>query len=74
MFLCCTYKVHHVPGLSVKRKLSVMTSALRWAFACGSWKPSEEEWTLAGSSVQPEEKDRIRKFVFKKDAKSAMVG
>ena len=32
-----------------------------------------KEWLLGISCVQSEEKDRIMKFVFKKDAKSALV-
>ena len=46
---------------------------IRWAFRCGVWRPTEEQWTLAAQCIQPEEKTRIGKFVFKKDAKSAMV-
>lgn len=47
---------------------------VRWAFRCGSWVPSRSEWTLAARCVQPEEKQRIGRFVFAKDAKSAMAG
>ena len=32
-----------------------------------------KEWLLGTSCVQPEEKERIMKFVFKKDAKSALA-
>lgn len=32
-----------------------------------------KEWLLGISCVQPEEKERIMKFVFKKDAKSALA-
>ena len=53
---------------------SAMTGRLRWAFKFSSWIPTRDQWMLAGSLVQPEEKLRIGKFVFKKDAKSAMVG
>ena len=61
-------------GHGMNRKLSVMASGLRWAFPCGKWQPTEKEWTLSASVIQPEEKDRIGKFVFQKDAKSAMAG
>jgi len=47
---------------------------VRWATRVGSWQPSEIEWTKAASLIQPEEKERIGKFFFKKDAKSSMVG
>ncbi|XP_019741430.1 L-aminoadipate-semialdehyde dehydrogenase-phosphopantetheinyl transferase isoform X1 [Hippocampus comes] len=48
--------------------------SIRWAFRCGSWTPARADWLLAARCVQPEEKDRIGKFVFAKDAKSAMAG
>ncbi|XP_061781987.1 L-aminoadipate-semialdehyde dehydrogenase-phosphopantetheinyl transferase [Nerophis lumbriciformis] len=49
-------------------------ASVRWAFRCGSWTPSSSEWLFAARCVQQEEKDRIGKFVFAKDAKSAMAG
>jgi len=47
---------------------------IRLAFRCGVWKPSAAEWILAMSSVQPEERLRIRRFVFRKHTRSALVG
>ncbi|XP_020615711.1 L-aminoadipate-semialdehyde dehydrogenase-phosphopantetheinyl transferase-like isoform X1 [Orbicella faveolata] len=47
---------------------------VRLAFKFGAWKPTRQEWLLGISCVQSEEKDRIMKFVFKKDAKSALIG
>ncbi|XP_028817879.1 L-aminoadipate-semialdehyde dehydrogenase-phosphopantetheinyl transferase [Denticeps clupeoides] len=47
---------------------------VRWAFRCGSWSPTRSEWLRAARCVQREEKERIRQFVFAKDAKSAMAG
>ncbi|XP_055053472.2 L-aminoadipate-semialdehyde dehydrogenase-phosphopantetheinyl transferase [Misgurnus anguillicaudatus] len=47
---------------------------VRWAFRCGSWVPTRSEWILAARCVQLEEKERIGRFVFAKDAKSAMAG
>ncbi|XP_061775245.1 L-aminoadipate-semialdehyde dehydrogenase-phosphopantetheinyl transferase-like isoform X2 [Nerophis ophidion] len=49
-------------------------ASVRWAFRCGCWTPSSSEWLFAARCVQQEEKDRIGKFVFAKDAKSAMAG
>ncbi|KPP74221.1 L-aminoadipate-semialdehyde dehydrogenase-phosphopantetheinyl transferase-like [Scleropages formosus] len=46
----------------------------RWAFRCGSWTPSRREWLFAARCVQREEKERIGRFVFAKDAKAAMAG
>ncbi|KAH3842146.1 L-aminoadipate-semialdehyde dehydrogenase-phosphopantetheinyl transferase-like [Dreissena polymorpha] len=51
----------------------IMTS-IRWYFNSGKWNPSAADWVRAAQRVQPEEKDRIGKFVFKKDAKSSMIG
>ncbi|XP_064638099.1 L-aminoadipate-semialdehyde dehydrogenase-phosphopantetheinyl transferase-like [Lineus longissimus] len=53
---------------------NVARTALRWAFNFGSWRPTKAEWMLAAQCVQMEEKNRIGKFVFKRDAKSAMAG
>ena len=50
-----------------------MIGSIRWAFKFSTWNPTKDQWMLAASIIQPEEKDRIGKFVFKKDAKSAMV-
>ncbi|KAF3847823.1 hypothetical protein F7725_020851 [Dissostichus mawsoni] len=47
--------------------------SVRWAFLCGSWRPSRSEWMLANRCIQREERERIGQFVFAKDAKSAMV-
>lgn len=46
---------------------------VRWAFPCASWRPRREEWLLAARLVQPEEKERIGRLVFARDAKAALV-
>ncbi|XP_053871530.1 L-aminoadipate-semialdehyde dehydrogenase-phosphopantetheinyl transferase isoform X1 [Malaclemys terrapin pileata] len=48
--------------------------SVRWAFPCAAWAPRRDEWLLAARLVQPEEKDRVRQFVFARDAKAAMAG
>ncbi|XP_076468172.1 L-aminoadipate-semialdehyde dehydrogenase-phosphopantetheinyl transferase-like [Babylonia areolata] len=48
--------------------------SVRLAVKAKAWNPTQQEWTLAAQCIQSEEKDRIGRFVFKKDAKSAMVG
>ncbi|OWF47055.1 L-aminoadipate-semialdehyde dehydrogenase-phosphopantetheinyl transferase-like [Mizuhopecten yessoensis] len=48
--------------------------SVRWAFNFRAWAPSAEDWTVCNQCVQPEEAQRISKFVFKKDAKSSMIG
>ncbi|TSX85986.1 L-aminoadipate-semialdehyde dehydrogenase-phosphopantetheinyl transferase [Bagarius yarrelli] len=45
----------------------------RWAFRFGAWSPSRSEWLLAARCIQPEERERIRQFMFNKDAKAAIV-
>ena len=52
---------------------TAVRSGVRWAMRYSKWAPTQEEWTLASCCVQPEEKNRIGRFVFKKDSKSAMV-
>ncbi|KAK2563164.1 L-aminoadipate-semialdehyde dehydrogenase-phosphopantetheinyl transferase [Acropora cervicornis] len=37
--------------------------SIRLAFNFSSWKPTKQEWLLGISCVQPEEKDRIMKFI-----------
>ncbi|XP_060602671.1 L-aminoadipate-semialdehyde dehydrogenase-phosphopantetheinyl transferase-like [Ruditapes philippinarum] len=51
----------------------VMTST-RWAFNTRQWEPTVSDWVKASQCIQSEEKERIGKFVFKKDAKSSMIG
>ncbi|KAG8313694.1 hypothetical protein J6590_002166 [Homalodisca vitripennis] len=46
----------------------------RWAFNCGSWSPSEKDWQLLASGLDTSDKEQVGKFVFQKDAKSAMAG
>ncbi|XP_020892507.1 L-aminoadipate-semialdehyde dehydrogenase-phosphopantetheinyl transferase [Exaiptasia diaphana] len=53
---------------------SAMIGGIRWAYKSEAWKPTKQEWLKALSCVQPEEKERIQKFVFKKDAKSSLIG
>ncbi|XP_072119226.1 L-aminoadipate-semialdehyde dehydrogenase-phosphopantetheinyl transferase isoform X2 [Mobula birostris] len=54
--------------------LSSKMERVRWAFSFGSWQPRCSEWLLAARSVPEEERERIDKFVFAKDAKAAMSG
>ena len=54
-------------------RMLTMRGSVRLAVKVKPWMPTQKEWTLAAECVQPEEKDRIGRFVFKKDAKSAMV-
>ncbi|XP_032219986.2 L-aminoadipate-semialdehyde dehydrogenase-phosphopantetheinyl transferase isoform X2 [Nematostella vectensis] len=53
-------------------RLSKM-EGIRWAFRSEAWRPTKQEWLLALSLVQKEEKERVMRFVFKKDAKSSLM-
>ena len=46
----------------------------RWFVNTTKWSPTKEQWLLAVRCVQKEELDRINRFVFKKDAKLALIG
>lgn len=46
----------------------------RWYFNFNSWNPSAAELLFATSCVQMEEKERIGRFVFKKDFKASLIG
>lgn len=48
--------------------------SIRWAFSFRNWYLKREEWMLCFSVIQPEEKDRISKFVFQKDVKASLAG
>ncbi|XP_020711561.2 L-aminoadipate-semialdehyde dehydrogenase-phosphopantetheinyl transferase [Athalia rosae] len=49
-------------------------SGVRWAFNWHQWNPSEAEFARSISCIQVEEKERIGRFVFKKDARASLVG
>ncbi|CAH2230459.1 jg27412 [Pararge aegeria aegeria] len=46
----------------------------RWAFNASKWTPTFEQIMAASSYIQPEEKQRISKYVFQDDAKSSLIG
>lgn len=48
--------------------------SVRWIFDCNKWYPTRQEWVTASTSIQTEEKDRIGRFFFKRDAKNSMAG
>lgn len=48
--------------------------SVRWIFDCSMWSPTRQEWATASKSIQQDEKERIGKFFFKRDAKNAMAG
>jgi len=50
------------------------SNRVRWVFDCGNWFPSENDWSKVSRSIQLEEKERIGRFVFKRDAKRSIIG
>uniref|UniRef100_A0A8D0C4X0 L-aminoadipate-semialdehyde dehydrogenase-phosphopantetheinyl transferase n=1 Tax=Salvator merianae TaxID=96440 RepID=A0A8D0C4X0_SALMN len=48
--------------------------SVRWAFPYYAWVPRRQDWLLAMRVIQPEERERIEQFVFRRDAKAAMAG
>lgn len=46
----------------------------RWAFNASAWTPTFDQILAASSYIQPEEKQRISRFVFQDDAKSSLIG
>lgn len=48
--------------------------SVRWSFKANQWEPTRSQLLQISSIIQPEEKARIAKFHFMKDAKSSLVG
>lgn len=51
-----------------------MSQSVRWAFNIKEWNPNANEFSHAISCVQPEEKDRLGRFVFRRDVKASLTG
>ncbi|XP_078033896.1 L-aminoadipate-semialdehyde dehydrogenase-phosphopantetheinyl transferase [Augochlora pura] len=51
-----------------------MFQSIRWAFKWMEWNPSEKEFAYAISCIQLEEKERLGRFVFRKDIKASLAG
>ncbi|XP_049546950.1 L-aminoadipate-semialdehyde dehydrogenase-phosphopantetheinyl transferase [Anopheles darlingi] len=47
---------------------------VRWAFDLGSWRPTAADLLLATSCIQPEEKLRLSRFVFRDDFNASLIG
>lgn len=48
--------------------------SVRWSFKANQWEPSRSQLLQISSIIQPEEKARISRFHFMRDAKSSLVG
>ncbi|XP_055528416.1 L-aminoadipate-semialdehyde dehydrogenase-phosphopantetheinyl transferase [Wyeomyia smithii] len=47
---------------------------VRWAFDLAGWRPTVADLLLATSCIQPEEKQRLAKFVFRDDFNASLIG
>lgn len=54
--------------------MSLKHGQARWAFDLSAWKPTLSELTLATACIQPEEKTRLAKFVFREDFNASLIG
>ncbi|CAH1994503.1 unnamed protein product [Acanthoscelides obtectus] len=50
------------------------TKSVRWMFNFTKWSPTMSDMLLASSCIQKEEKERLSRFVFKKDLKASLIG
>lgn len=48
--------------------------SVRWYFNCKKWIPCKDEFLMAISCVQEEEREKIMKYAYKKDVKSKIIG
>lgn len=54
--------------------MSIVNGHARWAFDFMTWKPSLQDLKAAVSLIQPEEKQRLSKFMFQEDFKASLSG
>lgn len=52
----------------------ISKGSVRWAFNVAAWDPTDEDWILASQCIPFYDKERIDKFMFKRDAKACMAG
>lgn len=51
-----------------------MGQSIRWAFNWKEWNPSKTDFAYAISCVQLEEKERLARYVFRKDIRASLIG
>lgn len=51
-----------------------MFQSIRWAFNWKEWNPNEKDFAYAISCIQLEEKERLGRFMFRKDVRASLVG
>lgn len=58
----------------VAESMKMSEKSVRWFMNWSEWNPTKAEFRRAISFVQLEEKERLGKFVFRKDARASLVG
>lgn len=51
-----------------------MFQSIRWAFNWKEWNPNEKDFAYAISCIQSEEKERLGRFMYRKDVRASLVG
>lgn len=54
--------------------LRMTKTSARWSFNWAEWSPTENDYRRAVSCVQLDEKERLGRFVYRKDARASLVG
>lgn len=54
--------------------MSIRNGHARWAFDLAAWRPSHADLMFATACIQPEEKERLAKFVFRNDFDASLIG
>lgn len=54
--------------------MSIRNGHARWAFDLSIWRPQLTELLQATACIQPEEKERLAKFVFRDDFNASLIG
>ena len=52
---------------------SRLKAGVRLAFHCNKWKVLKEEWILAAQCIQAEDRQRIGRYIYQRDARTNMV-
>lgn len=54
--------------------MAIRNGHARWAFDLAAWRPTHADLMLATACIQPEEKERLAKFVYRGDFDASLVG
>lgn len=57
-----------------EHRIGMAVRHVRWAFDLASWRPTLTDLLLATACIQPEEKLRLAKFVFRDDFNASLIG